>query len=203
MSQCAREGPEVPVVCQRCPYEIGASEKILLKQKLLLRLGPNWTHLRLFIISFFSIFKSPSQNALKSLRVTGLFHFETNGPIWSQFRHPWAHIGQILGKYGFFFQIRFQQIQTYHPCPHYSTDFNVASINCDFESVDMCGYWSQSVNGTPHWLRHRGSTPAANTGPDVDHTFMNITGTPIYFYFFGVISYPYFIRMKKKWKLQN
>ncbi|XP_053561165.1 enteropeptidase [Bombina bombina] len=57
------------------------------------------------------------------------------------------------------------------------TDINITNeerINCDFE--DGFCYWIQDLNDDTEWERINGPTHPSLSGPDVDHTFGNISG---------------------------
>merc|ERR1719239_1420401 len=58
------------------------------------------------------------------------------------------------------------------------------TTSCDFEQ-DNCG-WSHDTSADFQWLRHKGSTPTAKTGPQADHT----TGTAEGHYVFVESSSP-------------
>lgn len=47
---------------------------------------------------------------------------------------------------------------------------------CDFEKDDWCG-WENSGRAIMLWSKHRGPTPTATTGPDLDHTFQNMNAS--------------------------
>lgn len=53
--------------------------------------------------------------------------------------------------------------QSMGPCE----DPNFASVTCDFEEEHICGYTSDPT-GQFNWLRHKGRTQSAQTGPSVD-----------------------------------
>lgn len=55
---------------------------------------------------------------------------------------------------------------------------------CDFEE-DMCNY-ANDVSGDFNWIRSKGRTDSANTGPSFDHTYQTDEG----YYMYIETSYP-------------
>ncbi len=52
------------------------------------------------------------------------------------------------------------------------------SINCTFESDDLCGY-IQDTEDKGDWIWSVGNTTTTSTGPSNDHTYNNLTGMNI------------------------
>ncbi|XP_066255961.1 tyrosine-protein kinase receptor isoform X2 [Euwallacea similis] len=51
---------------------------------------------------------------------------------------------------------------------------------CTFEDDEWCGWRNADPNAILQWSRNNGSTPSNFTGPNVDHTYMNNTGSYLF-----------------------